>query len=205
MLKNIIQCKSIVKVSFESSYHWSSPTDSNQDSIIVQLRRNQVLFSIYHVITTKNAGFATSFSDMVRFAYKLLINFSNCNVMEFEFSNKKFLLPQNIDRLMWDLENTCCSVSQCPPPPSPEELGEVLIIIHSVGALWPNSALDFRSREQGSSPSQGHRVVFLGKTLTAMPLITVQHPIKWFKSIQTIVLHFPAIRQKSSLNFIRLL
>ena len=35
MLKNIIQCKSIVKVSFESSHHWSSPTDSNQDSIIV--------------------------------------------------------------------------------------------------------------------------------------------------------------------------
>lgn len=204
MLKNIIQCKSIVKVSFESSHHWSSPTDSNQDSIIVQLRRNQVLFSIYHVITTKNAGFATSFSDMVRFAFKLLINFSNCNVMEFEFSEKKLLLPQNIDCLMWDLENNMLFSITMPPSP-PEELGEVLIIIHLVGALWPNSALDSRSREQGSSPSQGHRVVFLGKTLTAMPHLTVQHPIKWFKPIQTIVLHFTAIRQKSSLTFIRLL
>ena len=105
MLKNIILCKSIVNVSFESSHYWSSPTDSKQDSIIVWLSRNQVLFSIYHVITTKNAGFATSFSDMVRFAYRLLIDFSNCNVMEFESSDKKLLVPQNIDRLLWDLEN----------------------------------------------------------------------------------------------------
>lgn len=104
------------------------------------------------MITTKNAGFATSFSDMVRFAFKLLINFSNCNVMEFEFSEKKLLLPQNIDCLMWDLENNMLFSITMPPSP-PEELGEVLIIIHLVGALWPNSALDSRSREQGSSPS----------------------------------------------------
>lgn len=71
--------------------------------------------------------------------------------MEFEFSEKKLLLPQNIDRLMWDLENMLFSITM--PPSPPEELGEVLIIIHLVGALWPNSALDSRSREQGSSPS----------------------------------------------------